>query len=352
MSLGLIRYTKRSSHWYVRGTVRGQAVFETTGTDDRATAEAIKAKLENELLERSVFGPGATVNFLEAALSYLDDGGEARFLGRYDEQTGRWSLLIGHFDKTPLAKIGQEDADKAARALYPNAKPATRKRQLYIPLSAILHHAEQKGWIKAPRLRHPRVPLSQTKWSTPERLEKLLPHCSPKLRRLVIFLTYTGARISEVLRIDWQKDVSLAQRTVILRRTKNGKARAVHLPDSVLTELAAVPEEKRTGKVFDWQKRHSVYGPLRRACKRAGVEYLPPHQQGRHTYATWLRSYAGLDLKGIMEAGGWDNVQSVARYAHVSPGEAARAADRLPVVQNPCTSKQIVAKPKQRKAKF
>ena len=42
-------------------------VFETTRTDDRATAEAIKAKRENELLERSVFGSGATVSFLEAA---------------------------------------------------------------------------------------------------------------------------------------------------------------------------------------------------------------------------------------------------------------------------------------------
>lgn len=251
----------------------------------------------------------------------------------------------------PLTKIGQEATDKAAHVLYPNAKPATRKRQLYTPLGAVLHHAEQKGWIKAPRLRHPRVPPPQTKWSTPERLEKLLPHCSPKLRRLVMFLTYTGARISEALRIDWEKDVSLEQRTVILRRTKNGKARAVHLPDPALIELAAVAQEKRIGKVFQWQKRHSVYGPLRRACKRAGVEYLPPHQQGRHTYATWLRSHAGLDLKGIMEAGGWDNVQSVARYVHVSPGEAARAANRLPVVQNPCTSDQVAAKPMRQKAK-
>ncbi len=31
-----------------------------------------------------------------------------------------------------------------------------------------------------------------------------------------------------------------------------------------------------------------------------------------------------------MEAGGWSDIKSVARYAHVMPGEAARAADRLP----------------------
>ena len=31
-----------------------------------------------------------------------------------------------------------------------------------------------------------------------------------------------------------------------------------------------------------------------------------------------------------MEAGGGSDLKSVARYAHVMPGEVARAADRLP----------------------
>lgn len=62
--------------------------------------------------------------------------------------------------------------------------------------------------------------------------------------------------------------------------------------------------------------------------------YLPPHQQGRHTYATWLRVYAGMDLIGLKEAGGWQTLSSVERYAHVVPNEAAKAADRLPAVHS------------------
>src|SRR5579864_6285656 len=102
MSLKLKRYQKRGSKWYIRGTVRGQAVFETTGTDDFETAEAIRIKREAEILNRSVFGGSATVTLLEAAVSYLEEGGEPRFLGKHDDETGRWSLLVGHFAATPL----------------------------------------------------------------------------------------------------------------------------------------------------------------------------------------------------------------------------------------------------------
>lgn len=173
-----------------------------------------------------------------------------------------------------------------------------------------------------------------TKWSSPERLEQLLKHCKPRERRLLIFLTYTGARLSEVLRVDWDKDIRLAERTVVLRRTKNGEMRTVHVPDPLLIELAAVPEANRFGPLFDYTDKTRVYAPLRRACAKAGVDYLPPHQQGRHTYATWLRTYGGLDLVGLKEAGGWKSIASVARYAHVTPNEAARAPDRMPSVQS------------------
>ena len=339
MSLRVVKRGK-SPNLYLRGTVRGISVFETTGTHDRQAAEAVRIKREGELLNRSVFGPAATVTFAEAAVSYIEEGGETRFLGTYDEETGEWSLLIGHFGNTVVGKIKQAEVDAAALALYPDAQAATRKRQVYVPMSAVLRHASRKDWCTMLTLRHPRVKSPVTKWSTPERLGQLLPHCTPKLRRLVVFLTYTGARISEALRIDWEADVALDRRMVILRRTKNGKPRTVRLPAPLLTELAAVPEEERHGKLFDWAARKAVYGPLKRACKRAGVEYLPPHQQGRHTFATWMRTYAGLDLIGLKEAGGWESLSSVERYAHVVPNELAKAVDRLPVVQNPPRSKK------------
>jgi len=334
VSLKLVRRGK-SPNYYLRGTVRGRSLFETTGTDDKEAADAIRIKRENELLHISIFGEAATVTFVQAAVSYIAEGGEARFLGILDEDTGDWSLLIGHFGNTIVGKILQAEVDAAATALYPHAQHATRKRQVYVPVSAVLRHAARKGWCTLPSFRHPRVKRSVTKWSTPERLGTLLPHCTPRLRRLVLFLTYTGARISEALRVNWEADVSLERRTVILRRTKNGNMRTVRLPPPLLAELAAVPPEERHGRLFGWATRWAVYEPLREACEKAGVEYLPPHQQGRHTFATWMRTYAGLDLIGLKEAGGWENLASVERYAHVVPNESAKAVDRLPPVHSP-----------------
>jgi integrase len=343
MPLKLVRYPKRSEHWYIRGTVRGQAVFETTGTDDKAAADALRIRRENQLLNRSVFGPGATVTFLEAAVSYLEAGGEGRFIGK----------LVDELGTTPLAEIDQDRADKVARKLYPKAGPATRKRQAYIPLCAVLNHGARRKWCARPKIDHPRVETPETKWSTPERLERLLPHCGDKLRRFILMSVYTGARLSEVLAIDWDRDVSLAERVVIIRRPKNKKMRAVRIADPLLVELASVPQVRRHGDMFDWADKRCVYVPLKNACKRAGVEYLPPHQQGRHTFGSWLRIYAGRDIRGIMEDGGWDSINSCVRYLHVSPGESASAVDRLPIVQNPCSEHVESAKMRnvKRKAK-
>lgn len=351
MPLKLKRYSARGPNWYIRGTVRGVHIFETTGTDDRRAADALRIKKEACILERSVFGPGATVTFAEVAVSYLDAGGEARFLGKLNEKTGKWSLLIGHFGTMAIGKIGQDEIDQAAYRLYPAATAATRKRQAYAPMAAVLHHAASKGWIRAPIIKQPKVKQPETRYSSVGRLNKLLPHCSAKLRRLVIFLPYTGARISECLRVDWERDMDLSRRTVTLRRTKNGKPRTVHLADPVVIELAKVPEAERTGQVFKWKARGAVYGPLRRACKAAGVDYLPTHQQGRHTFAAWLRIDAKRDLVGLKQDGGWDSIQSVMRYEHLVPGESVDAVNRLPHVHNPCTVDLATDKPLKRKVK-
>jgi integrase len=341
MPLRIIRYPKRSQHFYLRGSVRGQNVFETTGTSERSAAEAIRIKRESELLNRSIFGPGETVTFAEAAVSYLSEGGEARFLAPVSDKLARWKLKA----------ITQEVADRTAVELYPNASNATRLRQVYAPLCAVLIHAFKKGWTPKPTIKRPAVKRPVTTWSTPERLGKLVEHTTGQLRRFLFMDAYTGARLSEILRVDWDEDVNLSLRSITFRRTKNGEMRTAYIPDPLLIELSGVPAAERHGRMFQWTAQRSVYAPLRRACARAGVEYLPPHQQGRHTYATWMRTFGGLDLIGLKEAGGWKSIQSVMRYVHVTPNESAKAAQRLPPVHFPCTDDAEPVKALKRKRK-
>lgn len=120
-----------SPYWYIRGTVRGISVDESTGVSDRQAAEEIRILREAEVLKRSIHGDSATRTFAEAALSYMEAGGEREHLGP----------LLKHFAKTKLAAIGQAEIDAAAAKLKPGLSPATLNRQIYTPMAAVLHHA-------------------------------------------------------------------------------------------------------------------------------------------------------------------------------------------------------------------
>jgi hypothetical protein len=63
---------KGTVNWYIRGTVRGIAVEESTGTSDRKRAEAYRVKREAEIWDRAVLGPAQTTKFIEAATSYME----------------------------------------------------------------------------------------------------------------------------------------------------------------------------------------------------------------------------------------------------------------------------------------
>jgi hypothetical protein len=73
MPLKIVRRPK-SPHWIIRGTLRGIRLEESTGTDDKKTAEEIRAKRDAEILAESVYGRRATITFASAALSYLENG--------------------------------------------------------------------------------------------------------------------------------------------------------------------------------------------------------------------------------------------------------------------------------------
>jgi integrase len=70
---------------------------------------------------------------------------------------------------------------------------------------------------------------------------------------------------------------------------------------------------------------------FRPAALKAGVD-LPKRSAFhifRHTYATWMRRYAGLDIKGLVATGAWKDPKSADRYSHVVVTEEARRAVML-----------------------
>jgi len=155
MPLKIIRRPK-SPNWILRGTVRGIRIEESTGTDDKKTAEEIRAKREAELLVESIYGRRATATFAQAALSYLEQGGSKRYLNE----------IISYFGTTSVAQIDQNAIDRGARKLYPDASDSTRVRQFYVPVSAVLTHAAKRGWCPKLIIERPKTPQGRNRWIT------------------------------------------------------------------------------------------------------------------------------------------------------------------------------------------
>jgi integrase len=300
-------------------------VDESTGVTDREAAEAFRAKREAEILKAEIHGRQATATFLEAAVTYLEGGGENRFIGR----------LIDHFGSTPIAKIDQAAIDRSAKVLHPSAAPSTLNRHVYTPVSAVLKHAAKRGLCDFRPIERPSQPRGRIRWITPIEANCLVDACAGHLRPLVVFLLYTGARLSEALYADWrQVDVDRAQ--VHFPETKNGDPRGVPLHPRAVLELSKLPH--RAGAVFrrpdgqPYERKVEGGGQIKTAfkgaCRRAGIDDFSPHDC-RHTWATWHYA-ANRDLPALMTLGGWKSEKMVLRYTHVNVGHLAQSIAALP----------------------
>jgi integrase len=70
----------------------------------------------------------------------------------------------------------------------------------------------------------------------------------------------------------------------------------------------------------------------RQALKAAGIENFRWHDL-RHCWASWLVQN-GTPLYAVQELGGWNSVQMVQRYAHLSPANLADHARTIDVVMS------------------
>jgi integrase len=317
MSLRLKRRPGRPC-WYIHGTIRGVSIRESTGVADQKAAEAIRARREWEIIQRSVFGAEATATFVGAAVSYLEAGGEKLYL----------KPIIAKIGSVPLAKVDQALIEKVARELYPDGSPATRNRQAFTPIAAVLNHAAKRGLCARRIIERPAQPKGRVRWITFDEAEALLTACSSHLRPLVMFLLGTGARLSEALYLDW-RELDLAGAHVTFLDTKNGEHRGVPLHSRLVNELRAL--RWRNGNVFRtpaglaYAEKESGGGQIktafRGACRRAEIADFSPHDC-RHTWATWHYA-ANRDLIALMKLGGWKSERMVLRYAHVNVAQLA-----------------------------
>lgn len=331
--------------YFGRGSHIGVFVDRSTKTDRKALARQVIKQWEREI-ERDLFEPKSKVTFLSAAVAYMNAGGDAGPVGK----------LIEYFGEKPLGEIGQVEIDQAASDLFGGVSSATRNRECYTPIAAILHRAGIEKKIKRPiGWRGNR----STSWLEPEEAFAVFTAADgidPELGLFLRTLCYTGMRLGEALNIRLS-NLNLKERKIYLPTSKNGKARSVHLPQHLVVEFANQPPRKfavrpqgggpqhedigvpfmdrpQNRKLFRYSAGGALRDMLKETFRKCGLVF--PVRQGGfhifcHTYGTWMKQYGGLDTFGLTRTGRWVSPEMADRYTHTQTSEEARKADLLPV---------------------
>lgn len=304
--------------WKIDGYVGRRRYRKTLKAASRAHAEEFAAKVAQRAFEREALGRTHDATVTECAALYLQKGGEDRFL----------IPIIERWGETKVQDLTEGEVAAGAQAIYPGRKASTIRRQLYVPLNAIIaagHRANLCPPMKfePPKVKRGVVDYADDHWQAAFGLE-----ASFKLKAIVAFLQTTGARVTEACNLE-VRDI-LPEGYAILRHTKNQSSRQVRLPPQMMDVLAVICDGKSASDlVFDYSGRDAVNKAIKRACERAGIRYLSSHKIGRHTFAARLLRQ-GESLRLVQEAGGWKSISIVAStYGHLERSQVDQAIDRL-----------------------
>lgn len=301
--------------WQAVGSIAGRRIRKSLGTRDEGTALELKAKYEARLWQRHTYGEEAVRTFEEAALSYMEHGGEGRFL----------TPLIKHFKGRTLGTIKPAELRAAALALYPAGAPSTRNRQAIVPARSVILHGHDLGWCAAIKVKQFEVPKSRKHKAVDrawidafmaEADKSLLPHLSA----LALFMHQTGARVSEAVRLEGQH-VDLPNRIALLEKTKTGTWSPRELTAELIARISGL-KPKADKRVFGYTDPKAVNRVAKRVAKRAKIEQLTTHSFGRHSFGTNALKATG-DIKGVMDAGDWKSAK-LFMETYVHSRDAAR----------------------------
>ncbi|EFV8174020.1 site-specific integrase, partial [Shigella flexneri] len=226
------------------------------------------------------------------------------------------------------------------------ASKGTKTRHLAI-LRAILNMAVEWGWLdRAPKISTPRVKNGRIRWLTEEESKRLFAEIAPHFFPVVMFAITTGLRRSNVTDLEWSQ-VDLDKKMAWMHPDETKAGNAIGVP---LNETACQILRKQQGLHKRWvfvhtkpayrsdgtktaavrKMRTDSNKAWKGALKRAGISNFRFHDL-RHTWASWLVQ-SGVSLLALKEMGGWETLEMVQRYAHLSAGHLTEHASKIDAI--------------------
>jgi len=335
----------RSPNWYYRLSPPngGPVVQGSTGTSNKEQAQEFYDRLKVELWNQAKLGHKPRYTWNDAVVRYVS---EREGIPSLETSKTHLRWLDQHLSGVQLADIDRNRIDaiahikrmeprvvqtrKGPKKLGRNVSAGTVNRVIGV-LKAVLNAAVEWEWIdRVPRTKKTKIVSRRIRWLTLAEAERLLGELPTHLADMAQFSLETGLRRSNVTGLQWSQ-VDLVRRVAWIHpdQAKARKAITVPLSDTAIAVLRRQRGKKRKPEcvesVFVYhgkQVYQTVNTAWREACKRAGIRDFRWHDL-RHTWASW-HVQRGTPLQVLKELGGWETLEMVQRYAHLSADHLAR----------------------------
>jgi integrase len=319
-----------SPNWYIQWSERGRSRRSTTGTPDRAQAEAVLAATR---LTSAVDANDALT--VSDALDWYWQV-HASGLMRPDNADLAIRRLKPFFGTTVAIEcgIGKQQAYVDTKRAVGYGEESIR-RDLSV-LSAALRLAEKNEKItRAPPMLTLTPAPPRERWLTRQEVAKLFRRLRTKRSRHVLLFArlamYTGARSGAILDLTWDR-VDFKNHTIDFRKpgrrvTKKRRTKASmgHLERA----LKHAKRRARSDYVIEWagQGIGRVAKAFIAHAKAAGLEDVSPHVL-RHSFATWA-VLKGVPIFMVGRALGQSVASTTERYAKHRPEDIADVMDKV-----------------------
>lgn len=251
--------------------------------------------------------------------------------------------VLASFGALRPDQITPDDCRAYTRARQAQGRsPATIHTELGY-LRTALRWARKVGWIgHVPHIIVPPKPDSDVRPLTDAQIAALLEGCSaPHVRLAIVLLLATGARVSAVLDLTWDR-VDLGRGVIDLRLpdgvTRKGRA-VLPMNRMARAALESARQAALTPYVVEWggKRVKSIRKGYSAALARAGLEGLRIHQI-RHTVAVRMIT-AGRPIEEVAQYLGHSNTAITYRtYARFMPEHLQDAAALLEFTELRSTS--------------
>lgn len=330
-----LRFLDKRQCYYIVWTENGRSRERSTGTADRAVAEAALAEFLH--IRTRDAGPRDPVEILvtDILADYTEE--------HAPETAAPWRIaaavkaMVPYWQGKTVAEVTRETCRKysVSRA----RSPGTARRELGV-LRAAINHAHRCGrLLRVVAVDLPEGAEPRDRWLTRKEAAALLraalrePRVRLHLPLFIVIGLYTGQRKEAILSLRWSQ-IDLVNGRIDFnqpgaRRTNKRRSR-IPIPARLLSHLKRARQRgTELGFVIHENGRRlkDIKRSFATACDRSKLVGVTPHVL-RHTCATWLMQKGVL----IWEASGYLNMtpETLQRvYGHHHPDHLRSAVEAL-----------------------